>query len=78
MALVTISGYPCSGKSRRALQLRHLLERNPAVTMPINIVNEESLGVDVGAFDGLLVLLCVLEVVGRALAHAMHLRRRQK
>lgn len=60
MALVTITGYPCSGKTTRAKELAQFLKEKLALpsTSPglarlkIVIVNDESLGISKAAYDG--------------------------
>lgn len=58
MALITISGYPCSGKSRRADQLKLALETklaDPAYTGPalkVAILSDESVNVARSAYNG--------------------------
>jgi hypothetical protein len=49
MALVTLSGYPCSGKTTRALALQALLESE---SLPVTLINEELLNLAVEAYDG--------------------------
>ncbi|KAH7885058.1 chromatin associated protein KTI12 [Phlebopus sp. FC_14] len=57
MALVTISGYPCSGKSRRAAQIKDHLERrlvDPAYTGPalsVTVLSDDSLNIDRAAYN---------------------------
>ncbi|CAL1706625.1 unnamed protein product [Somion occarium] len=52
MALITISGYPSSGKSRRAIQLKNHLERrlrDPSYTGPklkVQILSDDDLNID--------------------------------
>ena len=50
MALVTISGYPCSGKTRRAQELLRLLEERQGLR--VCLVNDESVGLAKSAYDG--------------------------
>jgi len=58
MALVTISGYPASGKTRRALQLKSYLEerlQDPAYTGPalkVAIVSDAETKVKRCVYDG--------------------------
>ena len=56
MALVTISGYPCSGKTRRAQELLRLLEERQGLR--VCLVNDESVGLAKSAYDGTSRLLC--------------------
>ncbi|KAF9452346.1 chromatin associated protein KTI12 [Macrolepiota fuliginosa MF-IS2] len=57
MAFVAISGYPCSGKSRRATQLyEHLLARlqDPAYEGPfrtVEVISDDSLGLQRSVYD---------------------------
>jgi protein KTI12 len=59
MALVTIVGYPCSGKSRFTTQLASAFETrlsDPSYTGPklkVIIVNDESIHVSRSVYDGL-------------------------
>lgn len=58
MALITISGYPCSGKSRRAQQLKSALEsrlQDPNYAGPqlhVSILSDESLNISRDAYKG--------------------------
>lgn len=58
MALITVSGYPVSGKSRRALQLKSYLEerlQDPAYTGPalkVAIVSDADTKVKRSVYDG--------------------------
>lgn len=58
MALITISGYPASGKSQRASQIRVALEsylQSPAYDGPlqkVSIVSDDSLSVNRSAYNG--------------------------
>ncbi|KAL4064201.1 chromatin associated protein KTI12 [Scleroderma yunnanense] len=57
MALITISGYPCSGKSQRAAQIkRHLDDRlaDPSYngsTLSVVVLSDDSLSIDRSAYD---------------------------
>ncbi|KAH8107968.1 chromatin associated protein KTI12 [Cristinia sonorae] len=57
MALITISGYPCSGKSTRAKQLKDSLERrlqDPSYTGPslkVVILNDDTLNISRDAYS---------------------------
>lgn len=58
MAFVTISGYPSSGKSRRALELAQFLSAK--ITSPsyegscstVEVISDDSLGIERSAYDG--------------------------
>lgn len=60
MALVTIVGYPCSGKTTRAKELEQFLSGKLALPstppqlarLKILIVNDESLGISKASYDG--------------------------
>lgn len=58
MALVTVCGYPCAGKTTRARQLVSVLESllndpaTPARRRSVVLINDESLGVSKAAYDG--------------------------
>ncbi|BGP26622.1 kti12, chromatin associated [Rhodotorula toruloides] len=61
MAMVTVCGYPCSGKTARAHQLASFLEHrlnDPATparhrsASKVVLVNDESLGISKAAYDG--------------------------
>lgn len=60
MAMVTVCGYPCAGKSHRATQLASFLQAKLAdpATPPkhrprkVVVVNDESLGLAKSAYDG--------------------------
>ena len=60
MALVTISGYPCSGKSKRVSELKAALEsrlQDPNYAGPqlkVKILSDEELYVSRDAYNGLL------------------------
>ncbi|KAF8553683.1 chromatin associated protein KTI12 [Imleria badia] len=57
MALITISGYPCAGKSRRATQLKDHLEQrlaDPAYTGPsltVTLLSDDTLNIPRSAYD---------------------------
>jgi Predicted nucleotide kinase len=59
MALITISGYPSSGKSRRAEQIKAHLQsqlQDPTYTGPtldVAILSDDSLNIDRAAYNGL-------------------------
>lgn len=58
MALITITGYPCSGKSKRAQQLKEYLEsklanpeyEGPALT--VVVLSDDHLNLSRGVYDG--------------------------
>ncbi len=58
MALITISGYPCSGKSTRANQLKDAFEQqlaDPSYNGPVKkvvLVSDELLNLSRQAYDG--------------------------
>lgn len=58
MALVTISGYPCAGKSRRATQIKDHLERrlaDPMYTGPslnVTLFSDDTLHLPRSSYDG--------------------------
>lgn len=58
MALITISGYPCSGKSTRANQLKSAFEEqlvNPSYNGPVKrvvLVSDDLLNLTREAYDG--------------------------
>ena len=59
MALVTIVGYPCSGKSRRAAQLKESFQARladpnyPGPQLEVVIVDDESCHVPTSVYDGM-------------------------
>jgi hypothetical protein len=54
MALVTFSGYPASGKSTRAAQLKSNLEALLPDHLSVVLVSDESLNILPSVYDGLL------------------------
>lgn len=58
MALITISGYPCSGKSRRAETIKASLEerlKDPSyggLALQVVCISDDTLGLDRSAYDG--------------------------
>jgi protein KTI12 len=62
MALVTFSGYPASGKTRRATQLKEHLETRLAdhsyngLELKVVILSDDSLDIDRSCYDGALSL----------------------
>jgi protein KTI12 len=58
MALVTFSGYPSSGKTHRAIQLKEHLERRLADPtyndqgLKVVILSDDSLNIDRSSYDG--------------------------
>jgi tRNA uridine 5-carbamoylmethylation protein Kti12 len=58
MALITISGYPCSGKSRRAAQIKEHIERRiagPDYTGPalsVTVLSDDTLNIGREAYNG--------------------------
>lgn len=58
MALITVSGYPSSGKSRRVAQLESYLAtqlQSPAYTGPyrvIEIISDDTVGLERAVYDG--------------------------
>lgn len=57
MALITISGYPCSGKSQRATQIKQHLEArlgDPSYkgpTLSVFVLSDDNLNIDRSAYD---------------------------
>ena len=56
MPLIIITGYPCSGKTTRALEVKKLLEAKAKATtaepIKIEIINDESLHIPKSAYKG--------------------------
>lgn len=59
MALITITGYPASGKSRRAQQLKGYLESRLAdpeyhrPTLNVAILSDDNLNIPRSVYDGI-------------------------
>jgi tRNA uridine 5-carbamoylmethylation protein Kti12 len=59
MALVTISGYPCSGKTTKALKIKEAFEQrigDSAYQGPVNkviLISDDTLGLSRKAYDGM-------------------------
>lgn len=59
MALITITGYPCSGKSRRAQQLKGYLESKLAdpeyrgPTLKVVLLSDDDLNLSRSVYDGI-------------------------
>jgi protein KTI12 len=59
MAMITFSGYPSSGKTRRALQLKADLERRlsdasyDGPSLSVVILSDDTLNVDRSAYNGI-------------------------
>ena len=59
MALVTFSGYPCSGKTRRATQLKDYLESrlaDPSYNGPllkVIVLSDDTLNISRSSYDGI-------------------------
>ncbi|KAF8133288.1 hypothetical protein EV363DRAFT_1258888 [Boletus edulis] len=57
MSLITISGYPCAGKSHRAMQIKHSLEQclaDPAYAglfLTVTILSDDALNIPRSAYD---------------------------
>lgn len=57
MALITISGYPCSGKSQRATQIKQHLESRLAdpsykgPTLSVVVLSDDNLNIDRSAYN---------------------------
>ena len=57
MALITISGYPSSGKTRRAVQIKSLLETrlaDPSYEGPkfkVSLISDDTLNISRDAYD---------------------------
>lgn len=66
MALITISGYPASGKSRRAHQLQTYLEnqlQDPSYQGPalnVKVISDDNLNIKRRVYDGLSVSTDIL------------------
>jgi tRNA uridine 5-carbamoylmethylation protein Kti12 len=56
MALINISGYPCSGKTTRAKQIQAMLQERQS--LPVLLLNDETQNISKQAYD--CVLLCSL------------------
>jgi protein KTI12 len=59
MALITLSGYPSSGKTRRAIQLKHYLDRRLADsphTQNVVLLSDDSVNIDRSSYDGAAVI----------------------
>jgi len=60
MALVTISGYPCSGKTTRALQLKEDFERRikdeayDGNVTKVVLISDDTLGLSRNGYNGVL------------------------
>lgn len=55
MAMITFSGYPCSGKSTRAIELKTFLQhklQSAGSSMKIIVINDESLALSKTSYDG--------------------------
>ncbi|KNZ57122.1 uncharacterized protein VP01_2235g1, partial [Puccinia sorghi] len=85
MALVVISGYPCSGKTTRAHQIKEMLESRLAQASSdelslknVIIINDELLGVSRSAYDGELTLHSKTEKVARASLLSQTIRKLSK
>jgi protein KTI12 len=63
MALVTFSGYPASGKSTRAAQLKAQLDLILPSHLSVLVVSDESLNIPPSAYDGGLVSSLQISVV---------------
>jgi protein KTI12 len=58
MALVTFSGFPSSGKTRRAIQLKEHLDRRVADTdkcpgQKVIILSDDTLNIDRSSYNGI-------------------------
>jgi len=59
MALITISGFPCSGKSQRANQMKQHLETQLAdpsykgPTLSVVVLSDDNLNIDRSAYNGM-------------------------
>jgi protein KTI12 len=56
MALITLSGYPSSGKTRRAVQLKDYLDRRLAEAHKVVLLSDDSVNVDRSSYDGAAVI----------------------
>ena len=58
MALITLSGYPCAGKSHRATQIKDHLEQrlaDPSYAGPsltVTVLSDDTLAIPRSAYDG--------------------------
>jgi protein KTI12 len=58
MALITISGYPCSGKTTRAAQIKELLEQYlgdvtyEGPITKVTLISDDQLNLDRAVYDG--------------------------
>lgn len=65
MALVTISGYPCAGKSHRATQIKDHFEQrlaDPLYTGPsltVTVLSDDMLNIPRSAYDGESFSVCI-------------------
>lgn len=59
MALITVTGYPCSGKSKRAQQLKEYLESKLAdpeyhgPTLKVVLLSDDVLNLSRSVYDGI-------------------------
>ena len=59
MALITITGYPCSGKSKRVQQLKEYLESKLAdseyrgPTLKVVLLSDDNLNLSRSVYDGI-------------------------
>lgn len=73
MSLITISGYPCSGKTQRAEQIKAALEsrlQDANYTGPklkVVILSDDALNISRDAYQG----LCLLDTFRNAFTHVL-------
>ena len=70
MALVTISGYPCSGKTTRALQIKEAFEKRisdnsyDGPVTKVVLISDDTLGLSREGYNGKLSILMGLGIRG--------------
>jgi protein KTI12 len=70
MALVTISGYPCSGKTTRALQIRDAFEKrlsDDSYAGPVTkvvLISDDTLGLSREGYNGIFCIQMGLDIQG--------------
>jgi protein KTI12 len=51
MALITVSGYPCSGKTSRSIQIKAFLD-SQLTTFNVIILSDDELNIPRNVYDG--------------------------
>lgn len=51
MALITISGYPSSGKSTRAAQMHDFFSSDPSPQLNVKVISDDDLAIDRTSYD---------------------------